>query len=609
MGYMIDGTPGEVGEEGLPDDSWKVQLIDRIYRVAAVVAILPLVIGIYTSLPGNQYFTIALYVSGYVVCIYCAFNRQIHYKLRALFLLSLVFSIGAAELYNESFAADGSLYLFVCVLITGIVFGRRWGFLVIFLSILMYVVSAVHWLSNVENPPSNVGLMPVSPVIWFAAALNFTFLVTILMTVLDLVLRRLEKTLGQSHSLVGHLEKEIDERKRGEQERQGLERQLRQTQRLEAVGQLAGGVAHDFNNLLQAILGYGDLALDKVSKDSPVHRDLTQVLKASDQAKVLVRQLLAFSRQQVLELTDVDLDVVIFDLIMMIRPVIGPHISLDYVPGSNGAIVRADRGQIDQILMNLCVNARDAMSGGGTLTIESSIAGFSESDCEKHSWASPGRYVAFSVADTGCGMDTATQELVFEPFFTTKKHGKGTGLGLSTVFGIVHQHKGFVHLDSEPGVGTTFRVYLPLATMLEPEIKKKESAPLQRGSATILLADDDELVCNVAEAILSDAGYKVLRANDGEEAIQLFDEHADLIDLALLDVVMPKLSGKDVMEHINKHRPAMPVIFCSGYSRETISSDYLLDGGIDLIQKPYHREVLLQAVSDTLKKQDSEGVE
>ncbi len=465
---MDHGRPGEVERQESADEDWKIQLIDRIYSVVAVVALLPLAMGIYTSLPGEQYFSIALYLCSYAVCVFCAFNRQIHYKIRALLLIVLVFGIGAAELYNESLAADGSLYLFFSVVITGIIFGRLWGFLIISLSVLMFIISALYWLANVENPPTDVALMPIDPVIWFAAALNFTFLVAILMTALDFVLRRLEKSLGQSHTLVGFLEKEIDERKRGEREREELERQLRQTQRLEAVGQLAGGVAHDFNNLLQAILGYGDLALDKVAKDSPIHEDLTQILKASERARVLVRQLLAFSRQQVLELTDVDLDLLISELIVMIQPVIGPDISLKCVPGCQGTIIYADRGQIDQILMNLCVNARDAMDGKGTLTVETGTAEFDEQYCETNSWARPGRYVVFGVTDTGCGMDPATQELVFEPFFTTKEHGKGTGLGLSTVFGIVHQHNGFLHIDSEPGKGTTFKVYLPVVTGIEP---------------------------------------------------------------------------------------------------------------------------------------------
>jgi signal transduction histidine kinase len=379
-----------------------------------------------------------------------------------------------------------------------------------------------------------------------------------------------------------------------------LEGQLRQSQKMEAVGQLAGGIAHDFNNLLQIIQGYGDMALEQSEADGQMHEALKQVIMASDRAAALVRQLLAFSRKQVLKLEEMDLSVVSGELASMIQRVIGEHIAINTISEPGVKSIRADKGQIEQILMNLCVNARDAMADSGTLTIKTHDIELDTEFCGANIWAKPGRYVVLSVSDTGCGMDSDTQRRIFEPFFTTKELGKGTGLGLSTVFGIVHQHNGMVHVYSEPGVGTTFRIYFPMSGVAETAYKKNETAPTRGGSETILLADDDEGVRTVAEILLCGAGYTVLAAVDGEEAIRLFDEHADVIDLVLLDVVMPKLGGRAVFEHIQERRPQTRALFASGYSADGIHSNFVLDDGMQLIQKPYHGAALLRRVRDIL---------
>jgi len=284
----------------------------------------------------------------------------------------------------------------------------------------------------------------------------------------------------------------------------------------------------------------------------------------------------------------------------MIQRVIGEHITLHFVSCHNLGIVLADRGQIEQIIMNLCVNARDAMGESGKLTIETSTIELNDEFCETNAWAIPGRYVMISVTDMGCGMDEETQKQIFEPFFTTKDTGQGTGLGLSTVFGIIQQHNGMVHVESEVGAGTTFSIYLPEveATMpLDDEITTTYS---HGGTETILFADDDELVSSVTEDMLLEAGYTVLKAGDGEEAIRLFDEHKDNIDLALLDVVMPKLGGKAVREHILKERPEFPILFSSGYSSDAIHTNFVLDAGMHLIQKPYPRRMLLQKLREVI---------
>jgi len=406
---------------------------------------------------------------------------------------------------------------------------------------------------------------------------------------------------GSPISMVGS-SRDITEQKLTEAREDELEIQLRQTQRMESVGELAGGVAHDFNNLLQAILGYSEIALENASNEKKVKENLDDVIEAGDRAKILVRQLLAFSRQQVLELSNLNLNAVVEDLLKMLRRVIGENFTIDFRSSQGLGIVRADRGQIEQILINLCVNARDAMGEGGRVSIQIANTTMSSEFCEMNTWASPGRYVLLTVTDTGCGMDSETQTRIFEPFFTTKELGKGTGLGLSTVFGIVRQHDGMVNVYSEIDVGTTFNIYLPVVGASENEPEEVVEAPVPGGHETILLADDDDGVRGVAKAMLLNAGYTVIVAKDGIEAIGHFDEKKDEIDLALLDVVMPGSGGKAVAEHIAQFLPDFPILFSSGYSSDAIHTNFVLDEGMHLIQKPYKRDELLQKVRDVLEK-------
>ena len=368
---------------------------------------------------------------------------------------------------------------------------------------------------------------------------------------------------------------------------------------MEAIGQLAGGVAHDLNNLLTVIHGYGEMVLEEV-RDTSTHNDMREVLHAAARATELVRQLLAFSRKQMLKLETLRLDEVVADLAKMIQRVIGEDIACTILSGPGLRPVRADKGQIEQVLMNLCVNARDAMEGGGALTIETTSVHLDEEFCAANSWASPGDYAVLSVTDTGCGMDDETRERIFEPFYTTKGIGKGTGLGLSTVFGIVRQHKGMVHVYSELGSGSTFKIYLPVTAGDNSPGKGSDDVPVVGGTETILLADDDDSVRSVAHRILARAGYELLTATDGEDAIRQFDQHATQIDLALLDVVMPKLGGREVAEHIRREQPQVRILFASGYSPDASRISFLLNEGMHLIQKPYQRDALLRRVRELL---------
>lgn len=380
-----------------------------------------------------------------------------------------------------------------------------------------------------------------------------------------------------------------------------LERQLHQSQKMEAIGQLAGGVAHDFNNILQAMMGYSQILMDAAREKGESCEELDEIYKGSVRAAALTRQLLSFSRKQEMCPEPLDLNQAVEDLLKMLRRVIGADIRLEWLPGRLPGIIHADRGMMEQVLMNLCVNARDAMPGGGVITVDTRGVTFDAEYCAAHVWARPGRFVLLSVADNGCGMDRATMDRIFEPFFTTKAEGKGTGLGLATVYGIVRQHEGMINVYSEPGKGTTFKVYLPVSgggdtAMTDPA---PETAPAG-GGETILMAEDDEMVRNLAVTVLKRAGYRVLTANDGMEAVALFKQHADDISLLLLDIIMPNLGGHGALREMRAFRPGVPALFSSGYSEHSVQTDFVLGEGLALIHKPYAPRDLLRAVRDAL---------
>ncbi|HEY3497056.1 MAG TPA: ATP-binding protein, partial [Polyangiaceae bacterium] len=331
------------------------------------------------------------------------------------------------------------------------------------------------------------------------------------------------------------LQHQVEARSRAEAEREKLEEQLRQVQKLEAVGQLAGGIAHDFNNLLSVILSYTSVLIEDHGADDPRRADLTEILKASQRAAALTAQLLAFSRRQVLELSVLDLNEVLLGMDNMIRRIIGEHIRFRTVAGRDIGFVRADRGHVEQVILNLVVNARDAMPEGGELTIETGAAALDGAFAEQHLGVNPGAHVMLVVTDTGVGMDRATQQRIFEPFFTTKPKGRGTGLGLSTVFGIVRQSGGSIWVKSEPGQGSTFTVYLPVTTSSErPAALARADTP--RGSETVLLVEDEDQLRAVARSILERHGYRVLEAGNGREALDRYSKSGEPIELLLTDV-------------------------------------------------------------------------
>ena len=392
--------------------------------------------------------------------------------------------------------------------------------------------------------------------------------------------------------------RDLTERRKTEAALRRTEDHLRQAQKMEAVGRLAGGVAHDFNNVLSVILSYAEMLQADLKQDDPMRGDLEEISKAAQRAAGLTRQLLLFSRQQVVQPRVLDLNDILAGMDKMLRRLLGEDVDLTSVPAPQAGRVRADPSSIEQVIMNLVVNARDAMPTGGQLTIETQNVDLDEEYVREHPGSMPGPHVMLAVSDSGMGMDRATQSRIFDPFFTTKEAGKGTGLGLSTVFGIAQQSGGSIWVYSEPGKGATFKVYFPRVTA-EMDAPHPTLPPVTlRGRETILLVEDEEQVRAVAQGILERNGYRVIAARSPGEALILCEEHSGTIDLLLTDVVMPQMSGPELARRIAKVRSDTRVLCMSGYTDDSIVRHGVLESGVAFLQKPFTPETLMRKVRE-----------
>jgi two-component system cell cycle sensor histidine kinase/response regulator CckA len=394
---------------------------------------------------------------------------------------------------------------------------------------------------------------------------------------------------------------DITERKRAEVEKEKLQAQLTHAQKMESVGRLAGGVAHDFNNMLQAILGNVDLALQDLPSDSPVRESLEEIEKSAHRSADLTRQLLAFARKQTIAPEVLDLNETVEGMLKMLRRLIGEDIDLFWLPGADLWRVKMDPSQLNQVLANLCVNARDAIEGVGKVTIETSNVTLDDTYVVTHPEAVAGDYVLLVVSDTGKGMDTETRSHLFEPFFTTKEQGKGTGLGLATVFGIVKQNLGLISVYSEPGQGTTFKIYLPRTEAQAQAGGAVAPGRDLRGTETVLLVEDEEQILNLGRRILEQQGYQVLAASTPQAALALAAQQAGPIHLLITDVVMPGMNGKELTEQLRIRHPELQSLFMSGYTANVIAHHGVLDAGVAFLQKPFTIQALAEKAREVLE--------
>jgi signal transduction histidine kinase len=384
-------------------------------------------------------------------------------------------------------------------------------------------------------------------------------------------------------------------------ESEDLRSQLAQAQRMESVGRLAGGVAHDFNNLLMGIMGYADLCRDGIDANHPIREWLAEITHEAQRSANLTRQLLAFARKQTIAPKVLDLNEAVGDMLKMLRRLIGEDIDLAWQPCLEPWRVRLDPGQLDQILANLCVNARDAIGDVGKVTIGTANVTIDAEYCAGHIEARPGSYAVLAVSDDGCGMDRETLGNVFDPFFTTKAMGQGTGLGLATVYGIVKQNEGFINVYSEPGKGTTFRIYLPRFEGGTAAQEHTGKTPGRRGgSETVLLVEDEKSVRVTTRLFLEDLGYTVLAAECPAEALRQAEDHGGLIHLLITDVVMPGMSGRDLAARVIEKHPGTKCLFISGYTANVIAHRGILDAGIEFLPKPFSRDQIARRVREIL---------
>ena len=391
-------------------------------------------------------------------------------------------------------------------------------------------------------------------------------------------------------TVIGALEFAVDitERKKSEEAREKLQAQLNQAQKMESVGRLAGGVAHDFNNMLGIVLGYTELALERVGSDESLHADLEEIRKAAHRSADLTRQLLAFARKQTIAPKVLDLNAAVEDMLNMLRQLIGEDINLVWKPDRGLWPVNMDPAQIDQVMVNLCINARDAITGVGRIVVETRNTTVDEAYSAQQAGFTPGEYVMLTVSDDGCGMDAETLLSIFDPFFTTKEASSGTGLGLATVYGIVNQNNGFINVYSEPGQGTAFNIYLPrYAAKTEPLPKQVPVQTKELGHETILLVEDEPAILKMTTIMLERHGYTVLKASTPGEAMRMAREYTGRIDLLLTDVIMPEMNGRNLAKNLVSNRPSLKCLFMSGYPANIITKHGVLNEGEHFIQKPF----------------------
>jgi len=399
--------------------------------------------------------------------------------------------------------------------------------------------------------------------------------------------KRVEERTAELIAANERLHAEIAERKRAKKEREEIESQLRQSQKMDAVGRLAGGLAHDFNNMLSVILGNAELALIKLPQSSPLYENISEIATAGRRSADLTRQLLAFARKQVIAPKILDINGTIENMLKMLRRLIGEEIRLHWKPGTDLWTVKMDPVQIDQIMANLLVNARDAIEGAGNVTIETENSVLDSSFCDYNPGSIPGQYMQIKVSDDGCGIDGYVLVRLFEPFFTTKQLGRGTGLGLATVYGIVKQNHGFIRVDSEKGKGTDFKIYIPRHQSANAEIGETTiPSGVPGGTETVLLVEDNAMILETTSRMLKHLGYKVMDAGSGKDALRIMGISKDQVDLLLTDVVMPGMSGFELFNRVIAIKPGLKVLYMSGYSYDLIARHGVLDDGVSLIKKP-----------------------
>lgn len=553
------------------------------------------------DLLAGRYRAAAFYTAAYMFVVLSLLPRFLPYLGRSLLSLSALYLVGSHEIYNHGLDSAGSLFYFATVFFSCTLLGARVAIGLTLAALLSLCGFSYLYLVSTGDAAQYESLGAYLRGYCLPDVMSLALLSAMAISFLTFLLQNLDQSVRQSQIYLKEIARERNQLIQLIEERDQAEKQLQQAQKMEAVGQLAGGIAHDFNNLLQVVTAHTEIMLSNCEDGEPQREQLLEVRKASERAASLTRQMLAYSRQQVMAPKYLDMNALLHELAGMLHRVIPKHIETRFNPGENLGTVHADPVQLEQVFLNLCLNARDAMPDGGQLTISTEQVEL-EADWGGHaSGLSNGSYVLIRVADSGIGMDSVQQEHLFEPFYTTKKTGEGTGLGLAMSYGIIKQHGGAILVESALGQGSEFITYLPCVdhAISAPEVELPST--VLRGTETILVAEDDEAVRTLLIGVLKSAGFSVISAVDGEEALVLFKEHKSDIDLLLFDVVMPRKGGPEACTEIREIHPNTRVLFMSGYAPEGLGGRFELGQNTGFIQKPYRMKELLERIREVLE--------
>jgi signal transduction histidine kinase/ActR/RegA family two-component response regulator len=536
------------------------------------IAILP---SVFSAIHEGKFVSISILIAAYSIIPTLLFVRNINYTLRSYLFCIAMFIAGYIVMGNSPLISSARLWFLSATSLACLLIGGRTAFLFFLGSVALMIWGGYKVDFTID--------LPVEPgnVIWIITVSTFVLINIIIVGAIYLIVYGLKKS---------------------EEEQKFLQEQLGQSQKLESVGRLAGGVAHDFNNMLNVILGHAELSLLKIDEDDKLWYNIKEIQSAAKRSASITKQLLAYARKQNISPKKINLNPTVENMLRMLKHILGEDIDIVWKPTDNLWPTKIDPSQLDQILVNLCVNAKDAIEGAGKITIETGMKVFDKEYCSKHPEFVQGDFVLLAVSDNGCGMDKATIEKLFEPFFTTKGPGKGIGLGLSTVYGIIRQNNGFVNVYSEVGQGTTFNIYLPRLVDEKTEVVNTcSSKEIVGGSETILLVEDEAMILKLTRKILEDLGYKVLDALTPKEAIALAKDCPDTLNILITDVIMPEMNGKDLAEKITEVCPSIKHIFMSGYTSNVIAHQGILEEGVAFIQKPFSRADLDSKIREVLK--------
>ena len=592
---------------------WQDHLLLSILLISSILGFFVYIPSILLCIKEGLWFTGVVDTLIYFFVIMLFSLRSIPFRGRAVSFIAISYILGLVLLLTVGPFGGGPVWLFAFPIITVLLLGTRASITALAMNVSTIIVTGIllssgymKWEYTAVNATEK----------WLVTSINFIFLNIVVTILAATILKELQALLEQRKDLIGllqqqhndllkaneKLQSEIIEHRKTEKSKKNVEIQLYQAHKMESIGRLAGGVAHDYNNILSVILGYTELALEKVDPNDSLHGDLEEIYTAAKRSTDITHQLLAFARKQTIVPKVLDLNKALEGMLKMLRQLIGEDIDLAWHPRANLWPVRMDPSQIDQILANLCVNARDAIADVGKVTIETGKVKFDPAYCDDHAGFVPGEFVLLAVSDNGSGMDKETLDNLFEPFFTTKGMGAGTGLGLSTVYGIVKQNDGFINVYSEPGKGTTFRIYLPRHAGEAEEIAGESTAEFPEGRGeTVLLVEDDGSILKLGERILKSLGYTVLSANSTAEATRLAEEHAGEIELLITDVVMPEMNGRELSEQLHLLYPKLKTVFMSGYTANVIAHRGVLEEGVFFMPKPFSKKDMAGKVREALE--------